>query len=209
MARKLMVSEFLTLDGVMQAPGAVDEDREGGFKHGGWQDGLFDDVLGDAIGEIFNETDALLLGRKTYELFADFWPKADDAFAAVMNGMPKYVASSTLTEPLAWQNTTLLTGDVAKAVAALKDETGKGIQVIGSGVLVQSLAKHGLVDEYRLQIHPIVIGSGKRLFGEAEAPMRMRLTDSRTTPKGVVILTYSPVSEASWAGTRDAAAAAV
>jgi len=209
MARKLIVSEFLTLDGVMQAPGAVDEDREGGFKHGGWQDGLFDDVLGDAIGEIFNETDALLLGRKTYELFADFWPKADDAFAAVMNGMPKYVASSTLTEPLAWQNTTLLTGDVAKAVAALKDETGKGIQVIGSGVLVQSLAKHGLVDEYRLQIHPIVIGSGKRLFGEAEAPMRMRLTDSRTTPKGVVILTYAPVSEASWAGTRDAAAAAV
>lgn len=209
MVRKLIVSEFLTLDGVMQAPGAVDEDREGGFKHGGWQNGLFDDVLGDAIGEIFNETDALLLGRKTYELFADFWPKAEDAFAAVMNELPKYVASSTLTEPLAWQNTTLLKGDVADAVAALKDEAGKGIQVIGSSVLVQSLAKRGLVDEYRLQIHPIVIGSGKRLFGDADAPTRMRLTDSRMTPMGVVILTYAPISEPSAAGARDAAAAAV
>ena len=126
-----------------------------------------------------------------------------------MNEMPKYVASSTLTEPLAWQNTTLLNGDVADAVAALKGEAGKGIQVIGSSVLVQSLAKHGLVDEYRLQIHPIVIGSGKRLFGAADAPARMRLTDSRTTPKGVVILTYEPVSEPSATGARDAAATAV
>jgi dihydrofolate reductase len=202
MVRKLIVSEFLTLDGVMQAPGDVDEDREGGFKHGGWQDGLFDDDLGGAIGEIFDETDALLLGRKTYDLFADFWPTADDAFAAVMNGMPKYVATTTLTEPLAWQNTTLLKGDVADAVAALKNEPGKAIQVIGSSVLVQSLAKRGLVDEYRLQVHPIVIGSGKRLFGETDAPMRLRLSDSRTTPKGVLILTYEPIGEAAAGETR-------
>ena len=209
MARKLIVSEFLTLDGVMQAPGDVDEDREGGFKHGGWQDGLFDDVLGGAIGEIFAESDALLFGRKTYELFAAFWPNQpdDEPFAATMNGMTKYVASTTLTEPLVWQNATLLKGDVADAVAALKDEPGKAIQVIGSSVLVQSLAKRGLVDEYRLQVHPIVIGSGKRLFGETDAPMRLRLSDSRTSPKGVLILTYEPAGEAAAGESREPEAA--
>jgi dihydrofolate reductase len=167
--RKLIVSEFLTLDGVMQASGGVDEDPSGGFEHGGWQGPYWDDIGGAAVTDLMDATGGILLGRRTYELFAGFWPTVDDAFAAVMNSLPKHVASTTLEEPLAWNNSRLIKGDVAGEIAKLKEDPGKDIQVIGSGGLVQTLMEHQLVDEYRLMIHPIVLGSGKRLFRDGSA----------------------------------------
>jgi dihydrofolate reductase len=191
--RKIIVSEFLTLDGVMQAPGNADEDRSGGFDHGGWQLGYFDDTLGKAVMDVLAVTGAFLLGRKTYEIFAAHWPKqpAEDPLAGTFNDMPKYVASTTLKEPLAWQNSTVIKGDVADGVAKLKREAGKDIQVIGSGTLVDTLSRHDLVDEYRLMIHPIVMGKGKRLFRGEGAPKKLRLVDSETSSTGVLILTYA------------------
>lgn len=191
--RKLTVSEFVSLDGVMQAPGGADEDTEGGFRHGGWQMGYFDDVAGERIGASMAQTGAFLLGRRTYEIFASYWPTQsdDDPFAKILNGLPKYVASTTLGEPLAWQNSTLLQGDVAKAVAELKEGEGGNIVVLGSGGLVQTLYENDLVDEYALMIHPIVLGSGKKLF--REVPKRpLKLADSVTTSTGVVMATYVP-----------------
>lgn len=191
--RKLTVSEFVSLDGVMQAPGGADEDTEGGFRHGGWQMGYFDDVAGERIGASMAQTGAFLLGRRTYEIFASYWPTQsdDDPFAKILNGLPKYVASTTLGEPLAWQNSTLLQGDVAKAVAELKEGEGGNIVVLGSGGLVQTLYENDLVDEYSLMIHPIVLGSGKKLF--REVPRRpLKLADSVTTSTGVVLATYVP-----------------
>lgn len=192
--RKVIVGEFLTLDGVMQAPGDTDEDRRAGFEHGGWQMPFFDEVMGSAVSEGMAGSGGLLLGRRTYALFAAYWPSApaDDAFAATMNGLPKFVASTTLEEPLEWNNSTLLKGDVAEAVAELKEQPGKDLQVIGSGDLVQTLMRHDLVDEYRLMIHPIVLGSGRRLFRDGSAMTRLRLVDSTTTGTGVVMLTYQP-----------------
>jgi len=191
---KLIVSEFLTLDGVMQAPGSPDEDRSGGFDHGGWQRNYFDDTLGKAVMDLLGKTGGFLLGRKTYEIFAAHWPKqpAEDPLAGTFNDLPKYVASTTLKEPLPWQNSTLIKGDVADGVARLKKEAGKDIQVIGSGTLVDTLAGHDLVDEYRLMIHPIVMGKGKRLFRGEGSPKKLRLVDSKTTSTGVLILTYAP-----------------
>lgn len=192
--RKVIVSEFLTLDGVMQGPGGSDEDREGGFEHGGWQQAYWDDEQAEAaVAEAMSETGAFLLGRKTYEIFAGYWPTATDAgeFKDLMNEMPTYVASRTLTEPLEWQNSTLLEGDAAEAVRKLKEEDGKAIQVIGSGDFAQTLIAGDLVDEYRLMIYPIVLGSGKRLFrGGVRVPLE--LVAATTTPSGVQIVTYAP-----------------
>jgi dihydrofolate reductase len=191
---KIVVSEFLSLDGVMQAPGSPTEDTSGGFEHGGWQLAYFDDVFGKALMDGFAATDGFLLGRRTWETFAAHWPNqpAEDPLAGTLNGLPKYVASRTLTEPLSWQNSTVIKGDVAEAVRGLRSQPGRDIQVIGSGELVQSLVKNGLVDEYRLMIHPLVLGGGKRLFRETPAPVRLRLVDATPTTTGVLIVTYAP-----------------
>jgi len=192
--RRIVVSEFLTLDGVMQAPGDPNEDRSGGFDKGGWQLAYFDDIFGGVLMDAFAATGGMLLGRRTYDIFAAHWPKqpADDPFAATMNGMEKCVVSTTLTEPLAWQNSTLIKGDVAGEVAKLKNGSGKEIQVIGSGELVQDLIRHDLVDSYRLMIHPLVLGIGKRLFRDGTTLTKLRLVDSKPTSTGVLILTYEP-----------------
>ena len=190
---KLVVAEFVSLDGVMQAPGGEEEDREGGFEYGGWQMGYNDEQSGERIGASMTQTGSFLLGRKTYEIFAAYWPTQsdDDQFAKILNGLPKYVASTTLSEPLAWQNSTLLQGDVAKAVAELKQDEGGNIVVLGSGGLVQTLYENDLVDEYALMIIPIVLGSGKKLF--RELPKKpLRLADSVTTSTGVLMATYVP-----------------
>lgn len=191
--RKLVVVEFLSLDGVMQAPGSPDEDREGGFEHGGWQRPYFDDVLGAAAAEGMAATDTYLFGRKTYEQMAAYWPTApsDDMFAAHLNSTPKYVASRTL-KSTSWQNSTLLEGEVTAAVAELKQRAGKNITVLGSGELVAALIENNLVDEYSLTVSPIVLGSGKRLFRDADQPRRLRLVDSTTTSTGSLVLTYQP-----------------
>jgi dihydrofolate reductase len=191
---KLIVSEFLTLDGVMQAPGDPNEDRSGGFDQGGWQLGYFDDALGSAVMDMLAFTGGFLLGRRTYEIFAAHWPNqpADDPLAGTFNDLPKYVVSTTLREPLAWKNSTLVRGDVAAEIARLKEQPGEAIQVIGSGELVQTLIRHDLVDEYRLMIHPLVVGTGSRLFRDQLPPVRLRLVDSKPTTTGVLILTYAP-----------------
>jgi dihydrofolate reductase len=191
---KLIVNEFLTLDGVMQAPGAKDEDRSGGFERGGWQLDYFDEIFGSTLMEGLAAAGGFLLGRRTFEIFAAHWPKqpASDPLAGSFNELPKYVVSTTLAEPLPWANSKLIRGDVPDELARLKAEPGKEFQVIGSGELVQTLMRHRLVDEYRLIIHPIVLGSGRRLFREADAPTRLRLTDVKPTTTGVLIATYQP-----------------
>ncbi len=191
---RIVVSEFLTLDGVMQAPGDPNEDRSGGFDHGGWQLAYFDDIFGSTLMEAFAATGGMLLGRRTYETFAAHWPKqpADDPLAGTMNGLQKYVVSTTLAEPLAWQNSSLIKTDVAGRVAQLKEGSGKEIQVIGSGELVQTLIQHDLVDAYRLMLHPLVLGSGKRLFRDRTPITRLRLVDTKPTSTGVLIITYEP-----------------
>ena len=192
--RRIVVSEFLTLDGVMQAPGDPNEDRSGGFEHGGWQLAYFDDIFGSVMMDAFAATGGMLLGRRTYETFAAHWPKQppDDPLAGMMNGLEKYVVSTTLTEPLAWQNSTLIRTDVAGEVGRLREGSGKELQVIGSGELVQTLIRHDLVDAYRLMVHPLVLGTGKRLFREGTALTRLRLVDTKPTSTGVLILTYEP-----------------
>ncbi len=189
--RKLVVGTFLTVDGVMQAPGGPDEDREGGFKHGGWSVNYWDEVMGQRITETTLRGGALLLGRKTYEIFAAHWPSVggDDPIAAKLNSMPKYVASRTL-DKVTWNNSTLIEGDVAEAVVALKEQPGDAIQVTGSGDLIQTLIRHDLVDEYQLWVFPIVLGIGKRLFGGGTVPSALKLVDSQTSSTGVAIHTY-------------------
>ena len=191
---KIVVSEFLTLDGVMQGPGDPDEDRSGGFDRGGWQLPYFDETFGEYVMGGMAEAGAFLLGRRTYETFAAFWPNqpADDPLAGTMNAMPKHVVSTTLSEPLSWENSTLIRDDVPGAIAALREGSGKDIQVIGSGELVQTLIRHGLVDEYRLMVHPLVLGKGKRLFRDLETPSRLRLVESKPTSTGVMLLTFVP-----------------
>lgn len=187
--RKLVVGTFLSVDGVMQGPGAPDEDTEGGFELGGWQVPLFDDEVGAAIDGWMAEMDALLLGRKTYEIFAGFWPNADDPIAERLNTVQKYVASRKL-QSVEWQNTTLLSSDAADAVRELKAGDGGEIHVTGSGDLIQTLIAHDLVDEFRLIIHPVLLGSGKRLFGDGTVPTGLELVESRTTSTGSVIQVY-------------------
>ncbi len=191
---KLVVVEQLSLDGVMQAPGGPDEDPSGGFKHGGWAMPYFDEVAGEAVGKSMSETAAFLFGRKTYEIMAAYWPNQPEGnmFADVLNGLPKYVASTTLDEPLAWSGSNLLKGDVAKAVAALKEELDGNIVVLGSGQLARALTEHDLVDEYGLTIHPLVLGPGKRLFDEEGGMRSLILVDSKTTTTGVILATYRP-----------------
>jgi len=191
---KLVVVEMLSLDGVMQGPGGADEDRSGGFEHGGWAMPYFDEVVGEEAGKAMVETGAFLFGRKTYQIMAAYWPNHpdDDIFSNVLNSLPKYVASTTLDEPLAWSGSTLLKGEVAEAVAALKEEQLGNIVVLGSGQLARTLMEHDLVDEYGLTIHPLLLGPGKRLFDEAGAMRPMRLVDSKTSTTGVILATYRP-----------------
>ena len=194
MSQRIVVNEFLTLDGVMQAPGDPNEDRSGGFEHGGWQLDYFDDVFANALMGGLANCSGLLLGRRTYETFAAHWPNQpdDDPLAGTFNALPKYVVSTTLSEPLPWQNSTLIADDMVRSVRKLREQDGKEIQVIGSGELVQTLIGNNLVDEYRLMIHPLVMGTGKRLFRETGGPIRLRLVDSKPTTKGVLILSYVP-----------------
>jgi dihydrofolate reductase len=194
--RKIVVSEFLTLDGVMQGPGGPDEDREGGFTQGGWQMPFNDEEQMKIVSEGIAATDAYLLGRKTYEIFARYWPHQPDSnpFAKTLNGKPKYVASRTLKEPLSWQNSTVLRGDLADEVRKLKDRDGENISVLGSGELVQALARNSLVDEYWLMICPIVLGNGKRLFRDGFESTGLELVGSTTNSKGAVMSTYRPTA---------------
>jgi dihydrofolate reductase len=192
--RKLAVFTHLTLDGVMQAPGRPDEDRRGGFEYGGWQPPYFDAVMGSVAAEGIAEAGALLFGRRTYEDFAAVWPNQpeDNPFTAVLNNFQKYVASTTLEAPLSWNNSTLLEGDAAEAVAKLKEQPGKDLVVLGSGGLVQSLMRRSLVDEYVFPIHPLILGSGRRLFTDNGAFAALRLVDAKPTTTGVLIATYRP-----------------
>jgi dihydrofolate reductase len=187
---ELMVSMFVSLDGVIQGPGAPDEDREGGFEHGGWQAPYFDEESGEVITGHIARLEALLLGRKTYEIFAAYWPQAaaEDPIAARLNSAPKYVASRTL-DTVEWNNSKLIEGDVADAVARLKREHGQ-IDVIGSGNLVQTLLRHDLVDRLNVWVYPVLLGSGKRLFADGTVPTALRLVESATFPKGAVLLAY-------------------
>jgi dihydrofolate reductase len=191
--RMLRVIEFLSLDGVMQGPGAPDEDTEGGFRHGGWVQPYFDDVLGASAGEGMAATDAYLFGRKTYEKMAAYWPTApaDDPFGRHLNQTAKYVASRTLRD-VDWEPTTVISGDVADTVAKLKREPGGNIAVLGSGELVQTLAGHELVDEYFLAVFPVLLGGGKRLFRDGEELRKLTLVDSKVTTTGGLLLTYRP-----------------
>ena len=188
---KLVVGTFLTLDGVMQGPGGPEEDTEGGFEHGGWSVPYWgDDLMGEVMMESMGKADALLLGRKTYEIFAGHWPKVgdDDPMAAKLNSVQKYVASRSL-DSVDWQNTTLIKGDVAEEVAKLKDEKAE-IQVPGSQNLIQTLLEHDLVDEYRLWFFPVALGTGKRLFADGTIPTNLKLVDSKTSSTGVAMNTY-------------------
>lgn len=190
---KLVIISFLTIDGVMQAPGGSDEDKEDGFKHGGWQIPYFGDV-GELMPDMFDNIDAMLLGRKTYDIFAGYWPTTGKIEAAEtaesMNKIPKYVASNTL-KKLAWENSQLLEGDVPEAVRKLKS-TGDGkIIIFGSADLAQTLMKHNLIDQYDLLIHPLVLGTGKRLFREGGPQLKLKLANSKTSSGGVVRLTYA------------------
>jgi dihydrofolate reductase len=191
---KVVVNNNVTLDGVMQAPGRPDEDLRGGFEHGGWAQPYFDSVMASVAAERIAKGGALLLGRRTYEDFAAFWPNQtdDNPFTTVLNDFQKYVASTTLEEPLTWSNSTLLKGDAAEAVARLKEQPGKDLVVLGSGDLVQSLMRRNLVDEYVLLIHPLVLGSGRRLFTDGGSFVPLRLVDTTITTTGVVIATYQP-----------------
>jgi dihydrofolate reductase len=193
---KLVVTEFLTLDGVAQAPGEPDEDRDGGFAHGGWQAPLMDEESENAMFEQARSMDALLLGRITYEIFADYWPRAPEEipFTGLLNGVPKYVASRTLTSPLTWQGSMLLEGDLAESITAVKERHDE-VHVIGSLDLVQSLLRAGLVDRLNLWLYPLLLGSGKQVFGHGTVPTALRLTDSVTYPNGALQLTYQTAGE--------------
>lgn len=197
---RLIVTEFMTLDGVAQAPGGIDEDREGGFDHGGWQAPLPEPAAGNTVFEQAATMDALLLGRKTYDIFAEYWPKAspDIPFTALLNEIPKYVASTTLTEPLGWNASTLLTGDIVQAVGDLKQQHDE-VHVIGSLDLVQSLLRHGLVDHVRLWVYPLVLGTGKRVFAGGAVPAALELVESTVYPNGTAHLCYDFVGRPGYA----------
>ena len=193
--RKLIVSTFLTLDGVMQAPGGPGEDDSEGFAHGGWSVNYWDDQMGEVMGAAMSVPFDLVLGRKTYDIFAAHWPHAtEEEGAKPLNDATKYVASRS--QPtLEWSNSVLIGGDAAEGVAALKKEDGPELQVHGSGNLIQTLLRHNLVDQYRLWVFPLVIGSGKRLFSEGTVPSGLRLVESQVSTTGVVIGTYESAGE--------------
>jgi dihydrofolate reductase len=188
---RLTLTQFVTLDGVCQGPGGPTEDESGDFRHGGWLVPFFDEALGEYMGRIFDEVDAFLLGRKTYEIFAASWPKntdPDDPIAGRLNTLPKYVASRSL-ERADWQNSTILGGDVVAEVAKLKEQPGRELQIHGSGGLAQTLFDAGLIDTIRLIVFPVVLGSGKRLFPEGRTPSSFRLAEVKSTPSGVTMQT--------------------
>ena len=192
--RKLVAVTQMTLDGVIQAPGGPEEDPTGGFEIGGWSFGYFDDVLMEQAGEAMARPFDLVLGRRTYEIFAAHWPFDEGPIADRMNGATKYVASRTLGS-VDWANSRLLEGDVETAVPKLKEEDGPELQVYGSSELLQTLLANDLVDELRLWIFPVVTGSGKRLFGEGAKPGGLKLTSTSTSTSGVIIATYEPAGE--------------
>jgi dihydrofolate reductase len=194
--RKVIVNEFVSLDGVSQAPGGADEDPSGGFGHGGWHMRYMEDEPARrwAVGSIV-EAGGFLLGRRTYEIFAAYWPHASEeeqVIAQPLNTKPKHVASTTRVDPLDWQNSTVLRGDVGEAVAALKADDGGDLHVIGSTELVRSLIEHDLVDEFRLMIDPVMLGGGKRIFREDGLLRPLRLVDCQTTSSGALLATYAP-----------------
>jgi dihydrofolate reductase len=199
MMGKLIVTEFVTLDGVAQAPGAPDEDPDGGFTFGGWQAPLIDDESGSAMFENAQSMDALLLGRKTYEIFAGYWPKAPEEipFTKLLNDVPKYVASRSLTEPLPWSGSTVLQGELADAITELKARH-REVHVIGSLDLVQSLLRAELVDQLSLWVYPVVLGTGKRVFEPGTTPTALTLERSVTWPGGTVNLVLSPTGRPSF-----------
>ena len=187
---KLIVTEFVTLDGVAQAPGGPDEDQDSGFTYGGWQAPLMDQE-GDNVFEQAKSMDALLLGRRTYEIFAGYWPTAPEEipFTSLLNGVPKYVASRTLARPLDWQGSTLVGESIAEGVTSLKERHDE-LHVIGSLNLVQSLLRFGLVDRLNLWLYPVLLGSGKQVFADGTVPAALRLVESVTYPNGMLQLTY-------------------
>ena len=193
--RKLIVSTFLTLDGVMQAPGGPGEDDSEGFAHGGWSVNYWDDQMGEVMGAAMGVPFDLVLGRRTYDIFAAHWPHAtEEQGAKPLNDATKYVASRS--QPtLEWSNSVLIKGDAAEGIAALKKQDGPELQVHGSGNLIQTLLHHNLIDQYRLWVFPLVIGSGKRLFSEGTIPQGLTLVDSRVSTTGVMIGTYEPAGE--------------
>ena len=192
--RKLVVGTFMSLDGVMQAPGGPEEDPSGGFEHGGWSFGYWDEQMQTVMGESMSKPFDLVLGRKTYEIFAAHWPHSTEPGAEELNRATKYVASRTL-DRVDWANSHLLEGDVPDAVRRLKEEGGPELQVHGSSNLLQTLQQHDLVDEYRLMTFPLVLGTGKKLFGGGEVPTSLRLVDSKVASTGVVIATYERAGE--------------
>ena len=192
--RKVIVDEWMSLDGVVQAPGTPDEDRSGGFEHGGWHLRYFDDVSQKWVVDGVTSAGGYLFGRRTYENFVAYWPNASEeeqVIAEPLNTRPKYVASTTLTEPLEWQNASLLHGNVAEAVAALKREEGDDLHLIGSAKLAQTLFEHDLVDEFRVMIDPVVLGGGKRLFRDDGVLRPLRLVEHEVTTTGAILATYA------------------
>ena len=193
--RELIVSTFLTLDGVMQAPGGPGEDDSGGFAYGGWSVNHWDEQMGQVMGEAMSAPFDLVLGRTTYDIFAAYWPHAsDEAGAKPLNDATKYVASRGH-PTLEWTTSVLIEGDAADGIAALKEENGPELQVHGSGNLIQTLLRYNLVDRYRLWVFPLVIGSGKRLFSDGTIPSALKLVDSTVSTTGVVIGRYEPAGE--------------
>jgi dihydrofolate reductase len=196
--RKLIVQTFLTLDGVMQAPGGPGEDDDGGFTQGGWSVTYWDDQMGEVMNEATSKPFAMVLGRKTYDIMAAYWPTApEETGAKVFNDATKYVASRSHPNLDRWSNSVLIEGDAADGLAALKQEDGPELQVHGSANLIQSLLRNNLVDQYRLWVFPVVIGSGKRLFADGTIPSGLKLTASKVSSTGVVIGTYEPAGEIS------------
>jgi dihydrofolate reductase len=194
--RKLIVQTFLTLDGVMQAPGGPGEDDDGGFAYGGWSVNYWDDQMGQVMDEATSRPFAMVLGRRTYDIMAAFWPTApEEAGAKVFNDATKYVASRGRPNLEAWSNSVLIEGDAADGLAALKAEDGPELQVHGSANLIQTLLRHNLVDEFRLWVFPVVIGSGKRLFADGTVPVGLRLADSKVSSTGVVMGVWQPAGE--------------
>ena len=190
---RIVVLNHLTLDGVMQAPGRPDEDRRDGFTHGGWAQPHNDEVMGRVMRERYPKNAAVLLGRRTYEDFAAFWPtQGDNPYTTALTNAQKYVASTTLREPLPWVNSTLLKGDAAEAVAQLKEHADHDFAIFGSGELVQSLLRRGLIDELVLMIHPLVLGTGRRMFVDGGAFAALRLVAGVTTTTGATIGVYQP-----------------
>ena len=193
--RKLLVTTFLTLDGVMQAPGGPEEDTVGGFAQGGWSVNYWDATVDQAMDGVMGKPFDLLLGRKTYDIFASFWPNnPDQPGAEPLNNATKYVASRS-NPALEWENSVLIEGDVAEGVAAIKQGDGPELQVHGSSDLLQTLIRHNLVDEFHLLVFPVVVGPGKRLFGDGTIPAGLELVDSKVSGTGVVIGTYRPAGE--------------